>query len=541
MPIREALDRARRRRVPASSSSDLRFRRGTMRSLVAPQLTLHAARSAQIAPRHAIETRRRDERARRRRCDAGPTPTSTTESATRAVEAPHARAPASGDLVAADVTPEEVDEDRDREEERDPERARRARRERRPRVEHDDARRRREDREAARRRITGEDALTCRHVGADAERRGDEGSDREPEEARPRLGRRVEPRREHREQRERPVRVVELVRARRWSERSSSPRPTCATISVWASASSCATKRPARPRRQARTRRRPTRHSRAITRNAFTWCAVSIGERNTTREERDVIEEGKPAPDFELKSDSGETRQALRPAREAGRPLLLSQGRHARLHDSGVRDPRRLRRVRAARARSCSASRPTTRRRTSSSRTSTTCRSRCSPTPTTRSPSSTASGARRRTTGKTYLGVDRSTFVIDADGNVKKVMRKVKPATHADDVLAALGGSGRERRRLLLAPRGVASPSLSRERRSELAALLELLGDVGAAHELAADEHLGDRRPAGDRDSSCLICGSGRTSTASRARPPGGAPGARAASCRTSRSTASPS
>jgi thioredoxin-dependent peroxiredoxin len=40
--------------------------------------------------------------------------------------------------------------------------------------------------------------------------------------------------------------------------------------------------------------------------------------------------------------------------------------------------------------------------------------------------------------GKKYLGVKRSTFVIDADGNVKKVMHDVKPATHADDVLAAL-------------------------------------------------------------------------------------------------------
>jgi peroxiredoxin Q/BCP len=40
--------------------------------------------------------------------------------------------------------------------------------------------------------------------------------------------------------------------------------------------------------------------------------------------------------------------------------------------------------------------------------------------------------------GKTYMGIVRSTFVIDADGTVTKVMRKVKPDTHADDVLAAL-------------------------------------------------------------------------------------------------------
>jgi thioredoxin-dependent peroxiredoxin len=40
--------------------------------------------------------------------------------------------------------------------------------------------------------------------------------------------------------------------------------------------------------------------------------------------------------------------------------------------------------------------------------------------------------------GKTYMGVERSTFLIDSKGTVTKVMRRVKPDTHADDVLAAL-------------------------------------------------------------------------------------------------------
>jgi peroxiredoxin Q/BCP len=40
--------------------------------------------------------------------------------------------------------------------------------------------------------------------------------------------------------------------------------------------------------------------------------------------------------------------------------------------------------------------------------------------------------------GKTYMGIERSTFVIDADGNVARIMRRVKPDTHADEVLAAL-------------------------------------------------------------------------------------------------------
>jgi peroxiredoxin Q/BCP len=46
--------------------------------------------------------------------------------------------------------------------------------------------------------------------------------------------------------------------------------------------------------------------------------------------------------------------------------------------------------------------------------------------------------AEKKYMGKTYWGVERSTFVIDADGNVKRVMHKVKPDTHADDVLATL-------------------------------------------------------------------------------------------------------
>jgi thioredoxin-dependent peroxiredoxin len=40
--------------------------------------------------------------------------------------------------------------------------------------------------------------------------------------------------------------------------------------------------------------------------------------------------------------------------------------------------------------------------------------------------------------GKKSMGIERSTFVIDANGNVAKAMRRVKPDTHAADVLAAL-------------------------------------------------------------------------------------------------------
>jgi peroxiredoxin Q/BCP len=46
--------------------------------------------------------------------------------------------------------------------------------------------------------------------------------------------------------------------------------------------------------------------------------------------------------------------------------------------------------------------------------------------------------AEKKYMGRNYMGVERSTFVIDADGNVKRVMRKVKPDTHADEVLETL-------------------------------------------------------------------------------------------------------
>jgi thioredoxin-dependent peroxiredoxin len=41
--------------------------------------------------------------------------------------------------------------------------------------------------------------------------------------------------------------------------------------------------------------------------------------------------------------------------------------------------------------------------------------------------------------GRTYWGNERTTFVIDADGKISHIFRKVKPAEHDDLVLAALG------------------------------------------------------------------------------------------------------
>ena len=43
--------------------------------------------------------------------------------------------------------------------------------------------------------------------------------------------------------------------------------------------------------------------------------------------------------------------------------------------------------------------------------------------------------------GRTYMGIMRSTFVIDEGGTVIKAMHNVKPATHADEVLEVLAAA----------------------------------------------------------------------------------------------------
>jgi len=40
--------------------------------------------------------------------------------------------------------------------------------------------------------------------------------------------------------------------------------------------------------------------------------------------------------------------------------------------------------------------------------------------------------------GKTYLGVNRETFLIDKDGVVRKIWHRVKPEEHANEVLLAI-------------------------------------------------------------------------------------------------------
>lgn len=39
--------------------------------------------------------------------------------------------------------------------------------------------------------------------------------------------------------------------------------------------------------------------------------------------------------------------------------------------------------------------------------------------------------------GRKYMGIERSTFLIDAEGRLARIWRKVKVDGHAEEVLAA--------------------------------------------------------------------------------------------------------
>jgi peroxiredoxin Q/BCP len=40
--------------------------------------------------------------------------------------------------------------------------------------------------------------------------------------------------------------------------------------------------------------------------------------------------------------------------------------------------------------------------------------------------------------GKTFMGIERATFLIDANGILRQIWRKVKVPGHVDEVLAAV-------------------------------------------------------------------------------------------------------
>jgi thioredoxin-dependent peroxiredoxin len=144
-----------------------------------------------------------------------------------------------------------------------------------------------------------------------------------------------------------------------------------------------------------------------------------------------VVEEGKPAPDFELENDSGET---VRLSELRGKPVVLyfypkDDTPGCTRQACGIRDAWSEFQRAGAEVFGISADTQASHERF---------RSKYS------LPFTLLADPERKLAKPYGVGregkssYERSTFVIDADGNVARIMRRVNPDRHADEVLAAL-------------------------------------------------------------------------------------------------------
>jgi thioredoxin-dependent peroxiredoxin len=151
-----------------------------------------------------------------------------------------------------------------------------------------------------------------------------------------------------------------------------------------------------------------------------------------------VIQEGKPAPDFELQSDAGET---VRLSDFRGTPVVLyfypkddTPGCTAEARE--FRDTYDTYRERGVEILGVSPDDVASHGKFKSKYSL--------PFTLLADPDHKAAEAygvweKRSRYGKTYFGINRSTFLIDADGNVARAMKGIKPAGHAAAVLEQLG------------------------------------------------------------------------------------------------------
>jgi thioredoxin-dependent peroxiredoxin len=168
---------------------------------------------------------------------------------------------------------------------------------------------------------------------------------------------------------------------------------------------------------------------------ALAWLGsvdtLAPADRSDTKARGDMVEEGAPAPDFELATDEGDL---LRLSDLRGRPVVLyfyprDDTPGCTKQACGIRDE--YPRFREAGAVVLGVSSDT---QTSHAR----FKEKFGLPFTLLADPDKIAGEAYGVTKEGSSSFQRSTFVIDADGNVARIMRRVKPDEHAEQMLAAL-------------------------------------------------------------------------------------------------------